>query len=258
MNIVSWNVNSISARLHILTPWLEQRQPDVLCVQETKTPDDKFPRAVFEDLGYELAIAGQKSYNGVAMLSKRGLDHVHIGLPHDQTSGQQRLIGATVQGIQILNTYIPNGSAVGSEKFSYKLQWLASLEALLTKYFDPERPVLLCGDFNICPGDLDVFDVKAMQGEVGFHPDERTALERIRAWGLVDTFRLCHPTEQQFSWWDYRQNSLRRNRGLRIDHIWVTKILAQRCTRAWIDKEPRLLEKPSDHAPVGAEFQALG
>jgi len=254
MDIVSWNVNSVGARLPLVLDWLATEQPDVLCLQETKSPDPSFPRAAFEALGYHVAFSGQKSYNGVAILSKHPLQAVTMGLPYDETTGQRRLIAATIQGIHIINVYIPNGSEVGSEKFQYKLGWLAAFREFLEAY-DPQTPVLVCGDFNICPGPLDVFDVAAMTNQVGYHPEERAALERIQAWGLVDTFRALHPDRQEFSWWDYRQASFRRNRGLRIDHIWTTAPLAARCERAWIDPAPRKLEKPSDHTPVLARFQ---
>jgi exodeoxyribonuclease III len=257
MNIFSWNVNSIGARLPIVVDWLQANQPDVVCLQEIKTTADRFPYEAFRELGYEIALLGQKSYNGVAILSKHPLEDVRVGLGLDVPLGQSRLIGATICGIQVINVYIPNGNAVGSEKFAYKLAWLAHLEQLLSEHYNPANPVLLCGDFNICPADLDVFDVKAMTGEIGFHPEERAALEKIRAWGLLDTFRQQHPTTQAFSWWDYRGGSFRRNRGLRIDHIWVTAPLASQVTRAWIDPAPRSLERPSDHTPVGVSFEIL-
>ncbi len=254
MRVISWNVNSITARLPLVTAWLTEHQPEVVCLQETKTPDEKFPRTVFEELGYQVAILGQKSYNGVAILSKFPLTDMRLGWLYDQTLGHCRLLGATIQGVQVLNLYIPNGGTVDSDKFQYKLGWLEQLNCLLKESYDPQAPVLLCGDFNISPAELDVYDVKAMTNQVGFHPLERAALEQIRAWGLVDTFRLHQPEQRQFSWWDYREGAFRRNKGLRIDHIWVTPSLASKCIRSWIDPEPRKLEKPSDHAPVGAEF----
>ncbi|WP_287128448.1 exodeoxyribonuclease III [Candidatus Cyanaurora vandensis] len=253
MDIVSWNVNSVGARLPLLLNWLQAHQPTVVCLQETKVPDERFPYAVFQELGYMVVTSGQKSYNGVAILSKEPLTGVHGGLPYDELLGHRRLIGATVRGIQILNVYIPNGGDVNSDKFQYKLGWLAALREFLAGY-DPQLPLLLCGDFNICPEALDVYDVAAMMNQVGFHPVEREALALIQAWGLVDTFRLLNPTVQQFSWWDYRQGSFRRNRGLRIDHIWTTPSLAKRCLKAWIDPEPRQLARPSDHTPVVARF----
>jgi len=183
MDIVSWNVNSVGARLPLVLDWLATEQPDVLCLQETKSPDPSFPRAAFEALGYHVAFSGQKSYNGVAILSKHPLQAVTMGLPYDETTGQRRLIAATIQGIHIINVYIPNGSEVGSEKFQYKLGWLAAFREFLESY-DPQTPVVVCGDFNICPGPLDVFDVAAMTNQVGYHPEERPPWSGFKPGGL--------------------------------------------------------------------------
>jgi len=253
MDIATWNVNSINARLPLLLDWLQEHQPDVVCLQETKATHDKFPVEPLAALGYHLAYIGQKTFNGVAILSKTEIVDVNKGLPGDGEDAQKRLIMATVNNIKIINAYIPNGSEVGSEKFAYKLAWLDKLQTLLKEQYDPKQLVLLCGDFNIAPEERDVFSVQEMTNQVGFHPDEHQALQKVKDWGFVDAFRL-HNQETEFSWWDYRAVSFRRNRGLRIDHIWVSEPLAKLCTTCWIDKVPRGWEKPSDHTPVIARF----
>jgi exodeoxyribonuclease-3 len=258
ITVATWNVNSITARLDAALLWLDAHRPDVLCLQETKIPDEKFPHAAFESLGYRVAASGQKAYNGVAIVSRLPLDAVHTGLPGDEGDQQKRLIGATVAGIRILNLYVPNGSEVGSEKFAYKLAWLARLRACLDVDFRPEEALLLCGDFNIAPEARDVYDENAVAGKVLYHPDEHRALATVRDWGLVDAFRLHQPDGGLFSWWDYRAGSFRRNLGMRIDHIWVSTPLAGRCTASWIDAAPRKLERPSDHVPVLATFSTQG
>lgn len=253
--VATWNVNSIAVRLPQVVDWLERHRPEVLCLQETKTPDEKFPFASFEALGYRVAASGQRTYNGVAILSRLPVEEVWSGLPGDDETAQKRLLSALIGGIQIVNVYVPNGSEVGSEKFAYKLHWLARLRGFLDSRFQPTDAVLLCGDFNIAPEERDVYDPEAARGKVLFHPDEHAALGRIRDWGLVDTLRLSRQEAGLFSWWDYRAAAFRRNLGMRIDHIWVSGPLAERCTASWIDLEPRKRERPSDHTPVLATFR---
>lgn len=254
ITVATWNVNSIGARLPVVEGWLAKNQPEVLCLQETKTIDAKFPHSVFENLGYSAAISGQKTYNGVAILSRLPIENVSKGLHDDDDTAQKRLIVATIAGIRIVNVYIPNGSEVGSEKFAYKMQWFARLRVYLDQHCDPAQPTLICGDFNVAPEERDVYNVKAVQGKVLFHPDEHHALNVIRDWGFQDALRLHTQAAGQFSWWDYRAASFRRNHGMRIDHIWVSSPLAQRCIASWIDIEPRKCKKPSDHTPVLAQF----
>ncbi|UFP92582.1 exodeoxyribonuclease III [Gloeobacter morelensis] len=254
LTVATWNVNSINVRLGGVCAWLSAHRPEVLCLQETKVPDERFPVAAFEALGYAVAFAGQKAYNGVAIVSRKPITAVHRGLPGDEAEAPRRLIAATVEGTQIINVYVPNGSEVGSEKFAYKLLWLERLRQYLHADFDPKEAVLLCGDFNIAPEERDVWDPKAVAGKVLFHPDEHAALERIRTWGFIDAFRLHSLEAGQFSWWDYRAAAFRRNLGMRIDHIWVSGPLAERCSACWIDAQPRAQPSPSDHVPVAASF----
>ena len=254
MKIATWNVNSILARLPHVTRWLEKEKPDVLCLQETKCSDDKFPLLEIKASGYDCVMFGQQSYNGVAILSKAGCALVQRGYPEDDATAHSRLLAADISGIRIVNVYIPNGQVVGSEKYQYKLGWMGRLRKLFDESYDPATPVLLCGDFNVAPEERDVHDPRLWQNRILFSPPERAALGRINEWGFTDTFRLHTEEGGHYSWWDYRAGAFRRNLGLRIDHIWVSPSLASRSIKTWIDKEPRGWERPSDHAPVVAEF----
>jgi exodeoxyribonuclease-3 len=255
MKIATWNVNSIGARLPVVLQWLEAAQPDVLCLQEIKCLNEKFPGEAFMTRGYCVLTHGQRTYNGVAILSKTEGEDVRRGFPQDDDTAQARMIAATIDGVRIMNVYIPNGQAVGSEKFGYKLDWMKRLRRFLDTTTDRNNQVLLCGDFNVAPEDRDVHDPLEWQGSVLVSPEERAALEVIKDWGFVDAFRLHNQEAGQYSWWDYRAAAFRRNMGLRIDHIWVTESLAARCKSVVIDKEPRKWERPSDHTPVVAEFE---
>jgi len=255
VRVVTWNVNSVRSRLDRVGAWLERHEPDVVCLQETKTVDETFPAGPLEALGYSLALFGQKTYNGVAILSRLKMTGIRRGLPGDGPEDQKRLIAAEIGGVTVINVYVPNGSQVGSEKFTYKLAWLARLRDYLANSFDPQAPLVLCGDFNIAPEDRDVHDPEEWRGKVLFHPDEHAALLRLREWGMVDALRLHHTQDGLYTWWDYRAASFRRNRGLCIDHLLLTRPLAERCLEVTIDKEERGGEKPSDHAPVMATFK---
>ena len=254
MKIATWNVNSILARLPHVTRWLQSEQPDVLCIQETKCADEKFPTLDFKAVGYDCVIFGQQSYNGVAILSKIGCATVQRGYPEDDATAHSRLLAADIGGIRVINVYIPNGQVVGSDKYSYKLGWMKRLRDLLDQSYDPTTPVLICGDFNVAPEERDVHDPRLWQNRILFSEPERAALQHIKDWGFTDTFRQHTEEGGHYSWWDYRAGGFRRNLGLRIDHIWVTAPLAARSRATWIDKEPRGWERPSDHAPVVAEF----
>jgi exodeoxyribonuclease-3 len=254
MIIATWNVNSITVRLDQALAWLQKVQPNVVCLQETKTIDEKFPGSRFAELGYQSYFYGEKAYNGVAILSNLPVENLKRGFAKDSHVDARRFISGTVSGIQILNCYIPNGQAVGSEKYLYKLNWLKALKDHIESDCKRADQVLLCGDFNIATHDIDVYDAAAYGGEIMCSAAERQALEEIRMWGFIDAFRKCDQGSGKFSWWDYRAGAFRRNLGFRIDHIWVTPSLAERCSNAWIDKDPRKLERPSDHAPVVAEF----
>jgi exodeoxyribonuclease-3 len=254
MKIATWNVNSVLARLPLILKWLEQARPDVLCLQEIKCIDERFPAEAFADLGYQSAVFGQPTYNGVAIISRSEIEEIHRGFPDDTATAHARLLATKVGHIEVINVYVPNGQAVGTDKYIFKLDWLARLREFFDSYYDKHKPVLLCGDFNVAPEDRDVHNPKLWEGRILFSKPERGAIERVKEWGLVDAFRMHNCEEKQFSWWDYRMGSFRRNLGLRIDHIWVTEELAARCKSAWIDKEPRGWDRPSDHAPVVTEF----
>lgn len=255
MKIATWNVNSIGVRLPHVLDWLEGNRVDVLCLQETKCIDEKFPRQAFLDRGLSVETFGQPTYNGVAMISVEPLSAVRRGFAGDGEEAQRRLIAATFRGVRIIDVYIPNGSEVGSEKYGYKLEWLRRLREFCDEECDAGGEALICGDFNIAPADLDVHDPALWEGKILCSGAEREALETLRGWGWTDLFRRHHADEGgHYSWWDYRAGGFRRNHGLRIDHIWATESLASRCVGSWIDKVPRALEKPSDHAPVVAEF----
>jgi exodeoxyribonuclease-3 len=250
--LATWNVNSLRARLELVQRWLREQRPDVVCLQETKVSDEQFPREPIEALGYRIALHGQRTYNGVAILSRHPLSDVAPAFDGKGGDEQKRLIAATVAGIRVVNAYIPNGQEVGSDKFAYKLDFFKQLKAYFDKRHTQHEPLVLVGDFNVAPAPEDVFDPKEMDGQVCYHPDERKALENLRAWGFVDQFRRLHPEPGYYSWWDYRQASFPRNRGLRIDHVWTSPALNERVEACWIDREERAREKASDHAPVVA------
>jgi len=253
MKLATWNVNSLKVRLPHLTDWLAKAQPDIVCLQELKLEDAKFPRAELEAAGYQSACAGQKTYNGVAILARAGLSDVSMGMA-GFADEQKRVIAATVGGVRSVCVYCPNGQAVGSEKYDYKLRWFAALKEYLAAELARHPQLAVAGDFNVAPEDRDVHDPKAWEGQVHVSEPERAAWRALLALGLKDTFRLFEQPEKIYSWWDYRMLGFRRNAGLRIDHILIAPELAKRCTASSIDKEPRKLERPSDHAPAIAEF----
>ena len=254
MKIATWNVNSIAIRLEAVLNWLTATQTDVVCLQETKCVDEKFPLEAIKDFGYHAAFMGQKSYNGVAILSKHSITDVQYNFPDDDADAPKRLIAATVENIRIVNTYIPNGTELWTDKFTFKLDWLQRLRKFFDVTCNTDCDVLLCGDFNVAPDERDVWDVKTWEGKLHFTRTERAALDYVKKWGLVDVFRQINGDEQKFSWWNYREGAFFKNHGLRIDHIWTSKSLAEKCVGCWIDKTPRSLERPSDHTPVVAEF----
>jgi len=256
MKIASWNVNSLNVRLPQVLEWLQSAQPDLLGLQETKLPDEKFPRAEIEAAGYQVIFSGQKTYNGVAVLSRlqpEADDSVNDlpGLVDDQ----RRVLGATYGGVRFLNLYVPNGQQVGSDKYAYKLGWLGKLREYLKHQLGQYDKLVAVGDFNIAPEDRDVHDPELWRGAVLCSDAERSAFRELLELGLVDTFRLFDQNEAAFSWWDYRQAAFRRNMGLRIDHILANDTMAAACTSSAVDKEPRRWERPSDHAPAVAEFK---
>jgi exodeoxyribonuclease III len=254
MKVATFNVNSIRARLPIIVSWLSQEAPDILFLQETKVQDKDFPVKAFEDAGYHPAFRGQKSYNGVAIVTKSSLEDVTSHLPGEDTD-EARFISGRMGDMALINVYVPQGFEVDSDKFLHKLEWLADLADHLTAHYDPSSPILMGGDFNVALTEMDVFDPEGLRGGVGFHPDEQAMLQRLLDWGLVDIFRK-HVTEGgQYTFWDYRiPNGFKRNMGWRIDYILATAPLAERSRSVWIDKKARSLEKPSDHTLMVAEF----
>lgn len=253
MRLAAWNVNSLKVRLPQLLEWLAAKQPDVVCLQETKLEDLNFPKDAIEAVGYAVAFSGQKTYNGVALLSRAGLGEVVCDNPHFPDP-QRRLIAATIGDIRIISAYVPNGQAVGSDKYDYKLRWLASLEKWLSEQLAAYPRLVLAGDFNIAPDDRDVHDPVAWEGQILCSEPERNAFKQLLGLGMRDSFRLFEQPEKSFSWWDYRMLGFQRNQGLRIDHVLLSDALASRCTAAGIDREMRKRERPSDHAPVTADI----
>jgi len=249
MKIATWNVNSLKVRLPQVLQWLTENPIDILCLQETKLTDDKFPVAEIEAAGYRVAFTGQKTYNGVAILSKHPMTDIVKNIP-DFEDEQQRVIAATIKGVRIVCAYIPNGQTVGSDKYKYKLKWLDGLHNWLSQECKAHQNLALLGDYNIAPEDRDVHDPVAWEGQVLVSDPERAAFRRLIDLGLTDSFRLFDQPEKIFSWWDYRQMAFRRNMGLRIDHILLSAPLAARCSACTIDKTPRKWEQPSDHTPV--------
>lgn len=254
MKLATWNVNSLKVRLPQVLDWAGRHQPDVLCLQETKVENSNFPLPQIEAAGYQALYSGQKTYNGVAILSRApGTDAV-AGIP-GFSDEQKRVVGATFDGIRVICLYVPNGESVTSEKYQYKLRWLAAARDWLRNELAVNPGMTVLGDFNIAPEARDVHDPQLWEGKVLFSDAERSALQELMALPLRDAFRLFDQQDRSFTWWDYRMNAFRRKMGLRIDHILLSESLAQRCVSCVIDTEPRGAERPSDHAPVIAELE---
>lgn len=254
MIFITWNVNSITARLSHVEQLLDSYEPDILCMQETKVIDEKFPREIFEQRGYEVQIYGEKTYNGVAIASKASMSGVVRGFKEEIAAGSKRLIAGEIGDTKVLNVYIPNGQAVGSDKYYYKLEWICALKKHIAENYSPEDDLIICGDFNIAPEDIDVYKPQEWDGSIMASPEERKHLNDIKEWGFVDVFRAHHDEPGLFTWWDYQRGAFRRNAGFRIDHVWTTQSMADKCAGVMIAREFRELERPSDHAPVVAEF----
>ena len=256
MKIATFNANSVRVRLPIIIEWLCEHQPDVLALQETKVEDSKFPVSDFEDIGYTVAINGQKGTNGVAIATKQPLRNLKAGFGDPFFPEDARILVGELDGVAIVNTYVPNGTAVGTDKFEYKLSWLARFKQMLAERYRPTDPVIWLGDINIAPTPDDVYNSPRFLGSVGHHPLEFKALDAIKEFGLVDCFRKFTQGPGHYTYWDFVIiTSVAKNFGWRIDHIYATEALAGKCTGCEIDKGPRLMDKPSDHTPVWAEFQ---
>ncbi|KTD65261.1 exodeoxyribonuclease III [Legionella spiritensis] len=254
LKLASWNVNSLKIRLDQVLSWLEATNVDILALQETKLIDENFPVQPFTDRGFQVVYAGQKTYNGVAVISRHPLSEVVTDIP-GLPDPQRRILATTVADIRLVNLYVPNGSEVESDKYHYKLDWLSKVHAYIQQQLHIYPRLAVVGDFNIAPDDRDVHDPEEWQGCVLVSPPERQAFSDLLNLGLVDSFRLFVQEEKLYSWWDYRAAGFRRNRGLRIDHVLLNKELASHCLRSIIDKEPRRHERPSDHAPVMVELE---
>ncbi|MEM9117630.1 MAG: exodeoxyribonuclease III [Cyanobacteria bacterium P01_F01_bin.56] len=261
MKIATWNVNSVRTRLTHITDWLSEHPVDVLCLQETKVVDPDFPLEAIQSVGYRAAISGQKSYNGVAMLSQQPLQNISSGFTPivgaaavGDLDDQKRVLSGQLDDVRIVNLYVPNGSAVGSEKYAYKMRWLTVLKTYLEKLLADHDALLVCGDFNIALEDRDIHDPQGKETHIMSSPQEREMLTDVLSVGLKDAFRKFTTDGGHFSWWDYRAASFRRNRGWRIDHHYLSSKLYDRVKSCVIDIEPRGLEKPSDHTPVIVEL----
>ena len=253
--VATWNVNSVRSRLHALLPWLEKAGPDAVCLQETKVQDHEFPASAIEGAGYQAAFRGEKSYNGVAILSKTPIANVRSGFDDGGTPDEARLIVGEVEGIPIVNTYVPQGRAPDHPMFAYKLEWFARLRSYFESHFSPGQPFLWAGDLNVAPEPIDVHDPKRLIGHVCFNPRATEALESVKSWGLIDVFRRHVSDSGQYTYYDYRtQDGVTEGKGWRVDHILTTRPLADRSVKSWIDLEPRRGERPSDHTPLLAEF----
>jgi exodeoxyribonuclease-3 len=253
VQIATWNVNSLRVRIPHLTQWLEANPLDVVALQETKIADADFPVADLLALGWQSVFSGQRTYNGVALLSRQPAGNVVAGIPGFDDE-QKRVLAATVGGVRVIDVYVPNGQAPGTEKFEYKLRWFEALRQYVAAELEQHPLLVVLGDYNVAPEDRDVHDPKAWEGSIHVSPPERAALGALLATGVSDCFRLFEQPEKSFSWWDYRMMSFRRNAGLRIDLILASAEMARKCGACLIDKSPRRLERPSDHAPVVASF----
>ncbi|MBT8401970.1 MAG: exodeoxyribonuclease III [Rhodothermia bacterium] len=255
MKVATWNVNSVKARLERLLVWLDKAEPDVVCLQELKVTDEAFPAEALADAGYNAAAHGQRTYNGVAILSRKEISDISSGMGDGVDDPQARVIKASTYGIDVVSVYVPNGREVGSDKWEYKLDWLSRFRKYLDENLTKNKRVAIGGDFNVAPEERDVANPDKWRESVLCHEGGRERLQSLIDWGLVDTIRMHHDGEGPFSWWDYRRLAFPKGDGLRIDHVLATKKLADTCVDAYVDRDERKGKKPSDHAPVVAEFE---
>lgn len=259
LRVATFNANSIRIRLDLVLSWLDQHDPDILCLQETKVQDKDFPAEPIREAGYYVIFRGQKAYAGVAIISQKEPQEVSFGLDDGGPPDEARLIRAVIADIPVVNTYVPQGRSPDSEHFQYKLEWLARMRTFFKRHYSPQRPLLWLGDLNVAREPIDVHDPQRLKDHVDFHPEARAALEKVRRWGFVDVFRRHHKGEPgQYTYWDYRvAGAMERGLGWRVDQIFATEPLARCSTNAWIDLEARKLERPSDHTFLVAEFSFL-
>lgn len=250
MRLATWNVNSLGARLPRVEEWLDYARPDVLCMQETKLADAAFPHGAFAALGYETVHHGDGRWNGVAIASRAGVAEVSTGLGSDADAQGSRLIAADCGGVQVVSVYVPNGRSLDSDQYPVKLAWLARLRELLGEMSAPDRPLAVCGDFNVAPEDRDVWDPSQFEGATHVSPPERAALGELLSWGLVDVFRRLYDEDRLYTWWDYRAGNFHKHKGMRIDLILATEAVAKGAHYGLIDRNARKGQKPSDHAPL--------
>lgn len=256
MKVATWNINGISSRLEHVVKWSLEERPDVLCLQETKVVDGRFPAGKLRAAGFPHIVAlGEKAYNGVAVLSRSEPRDIQLNFPDDPPDAPKRLIAATIDDVRIVNVYIPHGTKFGSDKFRFKLDWIKRLRDYFDSNFDQSDEIVLCGDINVAPHELDVWNPMLWNNKMHFSRPEREAIMELKKWGFVDLFRHINGGEKEFSWWSNFHHDFEKDRGLRIDHIWASPAIAETCTDCWIDKTPRGWDKPSDHAPVLAQFE---
>jgi len=254
MKVATYNVNSIRKRLPIVLEWLRLHQPDVLCLQETKVMDADFPADAFTSAGYHASFRGMKSYNGVATLTRNPPERVIHGLHRDADNEDVRILQTVVEGVRIVNTYIPQGGTIQSEKYQFKLAWFARLRVYFDQHLDPAQPAIWLGDLNVAPEPIDVYHPDRRVNDVDFHIDARNAYKAVRDWGFIDVFRKLHPERVQYTYWDYFRNAFQNNLGWRIDHILATEALADKCSAADVDMAPRRALSASDYTIAWAEF----
>lgn len=255
MLIASWNVNSVRARMENVTEWLKVTQPDVLLLQEIKCETESFPAFEFEAMGYKAFVSGQKSYNGVAILSRHPASNVMYSLPGDADDKQARYVEAVIQGVHVASIYLPNGNPIDSEKFDYKLMWMGRLRYHASKLLELEKPIVLGGDFNVIPNEIDVYDPKGWEKDALFHPKTRASFRELLNLGYTEAFRALHPDKVDYTFWDYQSGAWAKNSGLRIDHFLLSPEATDRLISCEIDREPRGKEKASDHTPVMVELR---
>ncbi len=254
MRIATWNVNSVRSRHDRLLAWLDRHEPDFLCLQEIKLTEDRFPWEELDAAGYAACAYGQKTYNGVAIISRTAPEDVQRGMDDGADDPQARFISARFDDLHVISVYVPNGRTVDNDAYRYKLQWLGRLRAYLESHHRPSDKILVCGDYNVAPEDIDVARLDQWGESVLCHEEAREALDRLKTWGLTDLFRQQKPEGRFYSWWDYRMLGFPKGNGLRIDHVLGTAAVAGLCTDAWVDRDERKGSKPSDHAPVVVDF----